>query len=184
MQIIERATGKVLQTLKSAEQAFDGVAASPDLRFIAAVTAQQSRIIVWSTESGQFVLGTELGGHQNSTTVAFSPDGRTLATASVEGVKIWEVATLRERAYIRPMKGYPGGGLTFSPSGRWLAWIADRAKVLVYDVRTGEELKPFAGHDGPIKSLAFTGERLASASEDSTILIWDVPAAKAKPTKD
>jgi RNA polymerase sigma factor (sigma-70 family) len=213
VQIIERDTGKVLQTLTSAERAFDGLAASPDLRFVAAVTAQQSRIIVWSTETGQPVLGTELGGHQNSTTVTFSPDGRVLvastpgnvrfwdtatwkerlslnayaqnglafsadgrmlATASVEGVKIWEVATLQQRAYIRPMKGYPSGSLMFSPSGRYLAWTADRTKILVYDVRTGEELKPFTGHDAPITSLSFTGERLASASEDSTILIWDM----------
>jgi RNA polymerase sigma factor (sigma-70 family) len=219
VRIVERDTGKVLQTFKSAEQSFDQIAMSADARFVAAVTAQRSKIVVWSTETGQVVLGTELGGHQNSTTVtfspdgrllaasvpgevhfwdtatwkeqpalkayaqnglAFSPDGRTLATASVEGVKLWEVASRQQRAYIRPMKGYPGGGLKFSPSGRYLAWIADSIKVLVYNVKSGEELPPFVGHEETITDLAFTGERLASASQDSTILIWDVPAAAAK----
>ena len=68
--------------------------------------------------------------------LAFSPDGRMLATASVEGVRVFEAGTKRERVHLRPAD-YPSGSLRFSPSGRFLAWVSDRTKVHVLDVRTG-----------------------------------------------
>ena len=48
--------------------------------------------------------------------------------------------------------------------------------VRVWDVGTGKEVRLFEGHRGPVKALAFSpdGKRLATASRDSTVLIWDV----------
>src|SRR5262249_17529242 len=51
-------------------------------------------------------------------------------------------------------------------------------------VRRGEPVGPFAGHDAPVTGLAFTSDdrALASSSEDSTILVWDVAgSASTKP---
>jgi WD40 repeat protein len=46
-------------------------------------------------------------------------------------------------------------------------------------VGTGKTVQQFEGHRGDITSLAFSadGRRLASASADSTVLVWDVPSA-------
>jgi RNA polymerase sigma factor (sigma-70 family) len=107
--------------------------------------------------------------------ILFSPDGRMLATLSVEGVRLFEVSTRLEREHLRPA-GYPSGSLCFSRSGRFLAWVSDRTKIVVLDVRRGILMGPFAGHDDTVSGLTFTLDEkaLASSSADSTILIWDI----------
>jgi hypothetical protein len=68
--------------------------------------------------------------------------------------------------------------MAFSPDGRFLA-SSDVAVVHLWEVATGKEICSFPGHRGDIKSLAFSGNgrRLASASTDSTVLIWDFALA-------
>ena len=112
----------------------------------------------------------------------YSPDGRTLAAASVEGIRLFEVATRRERAAIASKGGYPSRPLRLSPTGRWLAWKCRERMIHVWDIHRGEMLGSFEGHDGPITDLAFTADdrALVSASEDSTLLVWDLAEAAAK----
>jgi RNA polymerase sigma factor (sigma-70 family) len=68
--------------------------------------------------------------------------------------------------------------LAFSRDGRLLT-SSDGKVVHVWEVATGKEVCTFRGHRGEVQSLAFSanGRRLASASTDSTVLIWDLPLA-------
>jgi RNA polymerase sigma factor (sigma-70 family) len=71
--------------------------------------------------------------------------------------------------------------LAFSPDGRLLA-SSDGATVHLWEVATGKEVRTFRGHRGEIDALGFSanGRRLASASADSTVLLWALePAATA-----
>lgn len=116
----------------------------------------------------------------------YSPDGRMIATAREDGIRLYEVATRRERARVQP-PGSPSGVLRFSHNGRLLAWVNDRNTIHVLDVRTGALAGPFSGHDDAITGLAFTidDKALASSSGDCTILIWDLSAKiAAKPALD
>src|SRR5439155_27014860 len=77
--------------------------------------------------------------------------------------------------------GHPANGyeeLAFSAGGRLLA-SSDGQVVHLWEVATGKEIRTFRGHRGEIRSLAFSanGRRLASASTDSTVLIWDLRVA-------
>jgi WD40 repeat protein len=65
--------------------------------------------------------------------------------------------------------------LSFSHDGRLLA-SSDGHIVHVWEVATGKEIRTYEGHRGDIESLAFSanGRRLASASSDSTVLIWNL----------
>ncbi len=118
----------------------------------------------------------------SSSGLAYSPDGRMIATASEfgDGIRLYEVATRRLRAHVQP-PGSTKGILRFSHNGRLLAWVNDHNKIHVLDVRTGMLAGPFKGHDDAITGLAFTidDRALASSSGDCTILLWDMSARNA-----
>lgn len=65
--------------------------------------------------------------------------------------------------------------LLFSPDGRTLA-NTHQIVTHLWDVASGTKIRTLAGHRGDVESLAFSknGHRLATASDDSTVLIWDL----------
>jgi WD40 repeat protein len=64
----------------------------------------------------------------------------------------------------------------FSPDGTQLATTAPDRTIRLWDVRTGEPIRKFAGNTAEIRGMAFTpdGRRLASTSSDGTVKLWDV----------
>jgi WD40 repeat protein len=116
--------------------------------------------------------------------IAFSPDGRALASGSADNtVKLWDAATGRE---LRSLTGHANHVTTvvFSPDGRLLASGGLDRTVKVWDVFTGQELRAFRGHSAPITSLAFSpdGRLLASGSNDKTIRVWGVESGRESHT--
>ncbi len=115
-------------------------------------------------------------GHTNYVrAVAFSPDGRLLASASDDKtVKLWEVSTGR---VFRTLAGHVFRVRTvaFSPDGRWLASGSEDKTVKLWDAATGTEVRTLVGHTATVRTLAFSpdGRWLASGSEDRTIRFWE-----------
>jgi WD40 repeat protein/basic membrane lipoprotein Med (substrate-binding protein (PBP1-ABC) superfamily)/transcriptional regulator with XRE-family HTH domain len=118
-----------------------------------------------------------LSGHTNRVmSVAFSPDGSSLATASDDGTaRIWNAATGQELINLHTNATRGRHGVGFSPDGTRLVTASDSGTAKVWDLRTGQELLTLRGHSDWISAVAYSpdGKQLATASEDRTAIVWD-----------
>jgi WD40 repeat protein len=134
---------------------------------------------VWDAASGE-LLQTFTGSVDGVLTVAFSPDGQTLASGGYDKiVHLWDISTGAE---IRRFEGHTDAveSVSFSPDGRTLITASDDRTARLWDVATGQELRRLAGHTNPVSSAVFApdGKTIATASFDHTVKLW---AAQPQP---
>lgn len=158
-------TGSVVQAIKWEEDSIVDMAFSPDNKWLAAIGNSTSKVVLWNTTTWR-IERTWKADNVPTFSLAFSADGRTLATGSVEHVRLWDPATGRKT---RQFDFGPVEGMRFSPDGQTLAaWGALRPLILI-DVASGADRfasLPTFKHPSP-SFVAFTndGTRIVGASE-------------------
>jgi WD40 repeat protein len=148
---------------------------------------KQGEIILWDVVS-RLRIGQPITGHTREVgDVAFSPDGKILASASWDGsILLWDVVT--HEPIGSPLLGHTGqvNSIAFSSDGKVLASGSSDKTIILWSVASGQRIgKPLSGHTSSVLSVAFRpdGKILASGGcgkyvdatcKQGEIILWDV----------
>ncbi|MBD2340169.1 ribosome assembly protein 4 [Calothrix sp. FACHB-156] len=181
-----------LQTLSDHNSSVNSVTFSPDGQQLAS-GSDDNTIKLWDVSTGKVIqtlpplreaTPTESyidSGHQDSvTSIAFSSDGKKLASGSEDKtIKLWDITTGKL------LQTFSGHGdviktIALSSDGQKLASGSKDKTIKLWDVSTGKLLQTFSGHGDVVNSVALSsdGQKLASGSKDKTIKLWDVSTGK------
>ncbi len=175
-------TGEVVASLPSRASVIRGVAFRPDGRHLAAAGGgfdkrgrpAPGEVVVWDVAAGKELHA--LKGHKGEVhAVAYSPDGRRLASASGDHtVKVWDAETGKE---LRTLAGHKDRvvAVAFHPDGKRLVSASWDGTVRIWDADAGKELRALTGTKKALWSLAVSpdGRYLAGGSHDHTVTVWE-----------
>ncbi len=129
-------------------------------------------------------FGVKIGPLPPITSLAYSPDGKTLAVGSYRSVTLWDIANGKPIRSITNLPG-PAYSLAFRGDSLLLAISGGAAgisgEVIVVDSKTGNQIGPLiSGHTDLVYSVVWSpdGNRLATASQDKTARLWEWSSGK------
>ncbi|NOT32100.1 MAG: protein kinase [Planctomycetes bacterium] len=177
VRVLDAVTTAVLRELSGHQYAADGVVLSPEGTQLATVGRD---LVVWDL-AGDLAQPLYTKKGRNSA-VAFSPDGKRIATGAVTGlVQLWDARTgtwlLEQQDQLRKIHA-----LSFSPDGKRLVSASEGGALHVRDAESGETLLVLREPRGTVQALAFSpdGARLATGIEDGTLRIHETGSAKER----
>lgn len=171
------------------------VALSPDGKSIASATSEKVKL--FDIETGKLKFeARQSDDYARIQSLAFSPDGKLLASASlgiISYVKVWDAETGTLKQTLTPYKKRPEYGgieaVAFSPDGKFLASGNGHIKTItVYDAKTWElkltlnngGLYSALTQGGVVYAIAFSpdGKQIASGDTDGMVKLWDISDLK------
>jgi WD40 repeat protein/predicted Ser/Thr protein kinase len=190
VRIWDTAHGFSVITYRGHWDRLQAVAWSPDGKRVASA-GDDGTVQIWEAVTGSHLF-TYRGHHLAVNALAWSPDGTRLASAGTDKtVQVWEAAN---GAVVFTHHGHHGSALAvaWSPDGRRVAsgsadktaqvWMAGKAKSGFFTMllSTARNEFTYRGHSAKVLGLAWSpnGLRLASASADKSLQVWDTASGK------
>ena len=115
--------------------------------------------------------------------LAFSRDGRLLASAGVDKVEIWNPSNGNRQCCLDVHQGAVLG-VEFGPSDTMIATAGEGGIIQLWDLQTSKHLQSMKGHQGDVNCVTFApgGSLLASCGDDKTVRLWDLETGQIKGT--
>lgn len=175
------ATAKEVRSFSGHNDWVEDINFSPDGKTIFTSGAPDQTARLWAVETGEEILvlnGEGVWGWM--TGLDFSPDGRRLLTASLDGTaRVWDAQTGQELQRITAPDGSGVWDADFSPDGKYILTSqtsgSSETAALLWDAETGQEVRQFAGHTDWVAYITFSpdGKTVLTSSWDETARLWD-----------
>ncbi|MDE0317719.1 MAG: sigma-70 family RNA polymerase sigma factor [Candidatus Poribacteria bacterium] len=167
-------------TVQGDRRNVNAVAFSPDSTTI--TTGHHDAVHLWDAQTGKHKTTFKVNkksvrsiAYSPIPSVAYSPDGNTLATTGTDHiVQLWDVQTGKRR---KTFKGHTGTftSLAYSPNGRTIAAGSRRGVGFLWNPHTRQHIATFKGHTSHISALSYTpdGDTVATIGRDGSVRLWD-----------